>query len=75
MAYGMMAKMALKGGRMIKGMMTKRKGRVYPGGVESPPLPKVGKPAVRTARGVRPENPLSRMDDSARREFSRRNLK
>ena len=33
MAYGMMAKMALKGGKMIKGMMTKPKGKIYPGGV------------------------------------------
>ena len=60
--------------------VTRPKGKKYPGGVESPPVPKVRnpigvKPAVRSPKGTKPESPLSRMNDAALKAFGRNVLK
>ena len=73
MAYGNIAKKIMQA-------VTRPKGKKYPGGVESPPLPKVRnpirvKPAVRSPKGTKPENPLSRMNDAALKEFGRTAIK
>ncbi len=83
MAYGKIIK------KVMEGIAKKSTGKKYPGGVQSPPVPKTRnpikvkpsvrmeaqKPAVRSPKGTKPESPLTRMNDAALREFGRNTIK